>query len=306
MLEIYFKSVRDIEFKKITDYRAGSWVHVDNAKIEDLNKLSELTGVELTDLYDSLDKYEIPRIEKKEDNIIMFARHPSEEEAGLHTSTMALILTKSFIITISPGESKLIDSVISSKIKLATTQKSKLLLFFLLKITQDFTLLIKKVRYFVMKQEKEMKKIDNNAIIMLTKNEEKLNQYLASLVPMRILIEAITSGRYVSLYEKDYDLLQDLQISLKQSEDLCRVNVKSIKSLRDSYQIIFTNNLNKIIKFLTAITIIFTLPLIIPSIYGMNVKLPLASLPHAFAIIMTGSTLLLILAIFIFIKKKWL
>ena len=248
MLEIYFKSVRDIEFQKITDYKVGCWIHVDNAKIQDLNKLSELTGLELTDLYDSLDKYEIPRIEKKDENIIIFARHPAEDEVGLHTATMAIILTKSYIITISPGENKLIDSVIASKIKLATTQKSKLLLFFLLKITQDFTLLIKKVRYLVMKQEREMKKIDNAAIIMLTKNEEKLNQYLSSLVPMRALIEAITSGRYVSLYEEDYDLLQDLQISLRQSEDLCRVNVKSIRSLRDSYQIIFTNNLNKTIE----------------------------------------------------------
>ncbi|KPK32916.1 MAG: hypothetical protein AMS24_02760 [Chlamydiae bacterium SM23_39] len=305
MLEIYFKSLKDTNFQKIKDYKIGSWINVSNATKEDLNKLVELTGIEITDIQDSLDKMEIPRIEQKNDNTLLFVRHPYEEE-DLSTLTMTIILTKSYLITISPGKSKLTDSILSSKTPLATTQKSKLLLFLLLKITQDFTNKIKTVKYLVTDQTKKIRGISNKTIVLLTKLEEKLNQYLSSLVPMGIMLEAITSGRYISLYEKDQDLLQDLVIALKQSEDLCRINVKSIKSLRDAYQIIFTNDVNKTIKLLTAITIIFTIPTIIASIYGMNIKLPLATHLNAFSIIMAFTAISCIALTYIFIKKNWI
>jgi len=306
MLEIYFKSIRDEHFEKIADLRVGSWLHVQQATMEDLQKISELTGLETNDLQDSLDKYENPRIENMKDSTIIFARHPSNDELGLYTTTMTIILTPSYFITICPHSSQVIDNVLKRKLELGTTQKSKLLFYLLLEITQSFTNHIKVVRNAVIEQEKKIKNINNEAIVMLTENEDILNQYLSTLVPMKNLLDAITSGRYVHLYEKDYHLLQDLSIAIKQSEDICSVNVKSIRSLRDSYQILFTNDVNKTIKILTAITIIFTVPTIIASIYGMNVSLPLEKNPHAFLIIMNITIVLCIISTIVFIRKRWL
>jgi len=306
MIEVYFKSVKDQKFERINDFRAGSWIHIDNADMNDLTELCKLTNLDISDIKDSLDKYEIPRIEQAEDNIIIFLRHPSEEIEGFYTSTITIILTKSYIITISPIESKLIDSVIASRIRLATTQKSKLMLFLLLQAIQDFTLKIKKARYSLIEQEKNITNIDSQTILMITKNEGKLNQYLSSLVPMGTLLKAITRGRLVALYEKDQDLLEDLLLAINQSEDLCMVNIKSIRSLRETYQSLFTNDTNKTIKLLTAITIIFTIPTIISSIYGMNVALPFATKPHAFILIMVITLVLCIFSLWIFFRKKWL
>ncbi|NGX34198.1 MAG: Cobalt/magnesium transport protein CorA [Candidatus Anoxychlamydiales bacterium] len=306
MLQIYYKSIRDEKFLKIDDLRVGSLINISDANIDDLKKISEITHIEIDDILDTLDKYEIPRIEHVNDKIIVYARNSSDLEKGMHTITIAILLTDSYIATISPQKSKIIESIIEGKNKLATTQKSKLLLYILLKITQDFTSNIKQVRNVVLAQEQQMQTITNKAIVVLTKNEEILNQYLSSLVPLRNVLEAIFSGRYISLYEKDYDLLQDLMIAVKQSEDLCSISIKSIRSLRDSYQILFTNDVNKTIKLLTAITIIFTIPTIIASIYGMNVKLPLETNPHAFLIIITFTIIISLFSIFIFARKKWL
>ncbi len=306
MLEIYYKSIRDEKFVKTDKFKIGSLINISNAQMNDLQKISEITKVELDDILDTLDKYEIPRIEHINGNIIVYARNSSDLEKGLHTTTIAILLTSSYIVIISPQKSNIIESIIESRSKLATTQKSKLLLYILLKITQDFTTKIKQVRNAVIAQEQQMQAVTNKAIVVLTKNEEILNQYLSSLVPLRNVLEAIFTGRYISLYEKDYDLLQDLMIAVKQSEDLCAISVKSIRSLRDSYQILFTNDVNKTIKLLTAITIIFTIPTIIASIYGMNVKLPLETNPHAFLIIINITILISLISIFIFAKKKWL
>ena len=307
MIEIFFKSIRDENFAEIFEYKTGCWINITDATIDDLTKMCEITGIDINDILDSLDKYEIPRIEHiNSENILIFARHSSEIEEGLHTNTLTIMLTKNYLITISPQKSKIVTNILNSRTNIATTQKSKLLLYILLKVTQDFTTKIKQVRNAVIELEYQSKSITNEAIVILTQNEEILNQYLSSLVPIRNMLEAVISGRFINLYEKDHDLLQDLMIGVKQSEDICYVSVKSIRSLREAYQILFTNDVNKTIKLLTAITIIFTIPTIIASIYGMNVSLPLQHHPHAFLIIMNITILISLACVFIFTKKKWL
>jgi magnesium transporter len=120
------------------------------------------------------------------------------------------------------------------------------------------------------------------------------------------VLEAITSGKYTNLYEKDHELLDDLLNAVRQSEDLCSISLKSIRSLRDSYQIIFTNNLHKTIKLLTALTILFNIPTMIASLYGMNVELPLSHHPWAFMYIMGATLMLVTLAVLYFQRKRWL
>lgn len=303
MLEIYFKTIRDTEFKRIEEARAGCWIYAREATHDDIAKIAELASLEVADLRDSLDKYEIPRIERHGHCVILFTRYPGDGEPGLYTEPLTIVLTDSYLIAISPTSSHIIDNLLIMHLHIATTQKAKLLLYILLRITQEFTTSIKRSRHAILLHEG---KIDSDAIIVLTKNEEILNQYLTSLVPMRNLLETLATDRYVNLYEKDLDLLQDLMIAIRQSEDLCRVNVKSIRSLRDSYQILFTNDVNRTIKRLTAITIIFSIPTMVASIYGMNVVIPLQKNPYAFPLVMGIAATGCIFAIILFLKNRWL
>ncbi len=306
MLEIYFKTVRDNEFKRIGDFRPGSWIYAKEATFEDLAKIAEVTGIDINDIRDSLDKFELPRIEHIDGNILFFVRHPGNNEIGLYTETLTMILTNTFVIAISPHRSEIIENFISSNTSLGTTQKSKLILSILLKITQEYTNSIKRVRTSILGSEEPPKIVDSNAIVVLTKNEEILNQYLTSLVPMRNLLETIASGRYMNFYEADLDLLEDIMIAMHQSEDVCSVNIKSIRSLRDSYHIIFTNDVNRTIKLLTAVTIIFTIPTTVASVYGMNVALPFQGNSYAFLIIMGITFLASITAVALFRRNSWL
>ncbi len=123
---------------------------------------------------------------------------------------------------------------------------------------------------------------------------------------MRNVFEAIGSGGYVHLYSYDTDLLEDMIISIKQSADICSVSEKSIRSLRESYQAIFTNRLNKTIRLLTSFTIILTVPTIIASIYGMNIGLPFQENPLAFLFILALIFLISSVFFIIFYVNKWL
>ena len=306
MITIYDKGEHDDEFIEIPEPREGCWIHVEDATTNDINQISKLIDLEYTDMYDSLDRYEIPRVEKVDETVLIFTRHPMEPEAGLYTTTFTIILTKDYFITICPQKSQIVENFISQKPKLSPSNKSKFIIYILLKITQEYTLQIKKIRTSVLKQEKKMSYVDSRDITNLTHTEEILNQYLSSLVPMRSVLESITSGRYTLLYEKDQDLLEDLLNASIQSEDLCSINLRSIRSLRDSYQIIFTNQLNKTIKLLTALTIILSIPTMIASLYGMNVSLPGESAKYAFSVIMVLIVGLSILSLILFQRKKWL
>lgn len=162
------------------------------------------------------------------------------------------------------------------------------------------------MRHSILGSEQPPKIVDTHAIVVLTKNEEVLNQYLTSIVPMRNLLESMATGRYLNFYEQDLDLLEDLMIAMHQSEDVCSVNIKSIRSMRDSYHIIFTNDVNRTIKLLTAVTIIFTIPTIIASIYGMNMSLPFQNASYAFPLLLGITIVASIIAVFLFRKNRWL
>jgi magnesium transporter len=210
------------------------------------------------------------------------------------------------LICITPHHSLLIKDFLAQKNKYSTILNTKLLIYILQRITQEFTCRIRKVRYNILSAEKEMIGVDSEDITVMTKNEEILNQYLSSLATTRTALKGVKSELYTQLQEKEHSLLEDCIISLQQSEELCSNVIKSIRSLRDSYQIIFTNNLHKTIKLLTALTIILSIPTMIASIYGMNINLPFAKYPFAFGIVLVGTTMLTACGFWLFRRKGWL
>lgn len=306
MLKIYYKKAKDEDIQELSEPRDGCWIHVDEATIEDLETLSQLTEIEYPDLLDCLDKYEIPRIERSNHNLLIFTRYPTDQEVGLYTSTLTLILSNHYFITVCPHRCLLIKNFLDQKNKFSTLKNTKLLILLLMKINQEFTGQIRRVRYNVLSAEKEMIHVESDDITTLTKNEEILNQYLSSLVPTRTVLHGVHSGRYTTLYEKEMELVEDCINSIHQSEELCDIVLKSIRSLRDAYQIIFANNLHKTIKLLTSLTILLSIPTMIASIYGMNVDLPLAKSSFAFGLIMFLTAVFSGLGLWIFKKRGWL
>jgi magnesium transporter len=309
MLEIYYKTTKVKKQVKLKKIRDGAWIDIKKANETDLKKLIDITGLSYLDLQDSLDPHELSRIERIGDNTIIFVRSPKQYHDAsdlIHTDLLTIVITSQYFITISASENKIIKNMLKQKIDIATTQRGKLLVYLLLKISHEFTHSIKEVRNNVLSQERNINKIKNSDIINLIHSEEILNQHISALIPMKNVFESISSGKYIHLYSEDESLFEDLIISIRQSTDLCQVNIKSIKTLRDSYQIIFTNKLNKVIQFLAAFTIIMTIPTIVASLYGMNVNLPLSGSPFAFFYVLLISIGISLIFLFIFYKKKWL
>ncbi len=306
MIDIYFKTIKDRIFKKIEADRVGTWINIEDATTEDLAKVSALTRLDVADFHDSLDSYEIPRIERQEGNTILFVRSPDPDDTENFTELLTIIISEKYIITISASKNKIISRLLDQKLTVATTQKSKLLIQILLRIYQSYNLEIKNVRNIVLKSRSAAKKVKNADLIEFAESEDVLNQYISALVPMNNVLEAVRGGKYINLYEEDEDILQDLLIAGKQAVDICIVNIKSIKSLRDSYQAVFSNNLNKIIKLFTALTIILEIPMIMTGLFGMNVPLPFQENVFGFIYVVMITVAISLTILVIFWIKKWL
>ncbi|MFA6660975.1 MAG: CorA family divalent cation transporter, partial [Bacilli bacterium] len=187
----------------------------------------------------------------------------------------------------------------------STTQRSKFLINVLLNISKNYTKGVKNINNSIEYQKDKLERITNADILKLIENEEILSDYIAALDPMKIVFEAIEKGKYIPLYSYDEDLIEDMIISMRQSVGICSTNLKSIKSLRESYQIIFTNNLNRTIKLLTSVTVFLTIPTMIASFFGMNVLIPFSDNNLTFLSVVLISLLFSGAFFIFFINKKY-
>jgi magnesium transporter len=73
----------------------------------------------------------------------------------------------------------------------------------------------------------------------------------------------------------------------------------------DAFASIISNNLNSVMKVLTALTIVISMPTIISSLWGMNVQVPFAENPLGFGFVVLIAMALTGIAVWVFIKRDW-
>ena len=99
-------------------------------------------------------------------------------------------------------------------------------------------------------------------------------------------------GNILDVYQKMWDMIEDFE--------------ELTYSLSQTFDSVQANKTNETMKVLTLISTI-SLPLtFVTSVYGMNLFLPLAEKPYAFALIMGICVVLIVFFVYVFKKKKWI
>lgn len=97
--------------------------------------------------------------------------------------------------------------------------------------------------------------------------------------------------------ENNSQQLHDILVEIKQGLTTTRIQLKLVDKISDTFSAIVSNNLNNVMKILTSLTIVLTIPTIIGGVFGMNVKLPFADRENAFWWIFLVTVVLCILTI---------
>ena len=114
----------------------------------------------------------------------------------------------------------------------------------------------------------------------------------------------IKRGNVIDLYEGDSALLDDAVVEMNQAIDMATIYRDILSSITDTYATIVSNNLNDVMKFLAGMTIVLSIPTIISSFLGMNVKFGFIGISDYSAIIIFIGSIILSIIVAIWLKKK--
>ncbi|BFT95123.1 MAG: hypothetical protein MNSN_03420 [Minisyncoccus archaeiphilus] len=198
MIEIFFKDIKKNKFQKIDKIRDGAWINIESVATDDLDYIAEIANLKRTDIEDILDPYEIPRVERHGDSVVLFVRDVSSGGDYDYTKSLAIIITDRYFITASLSKNRTIRAMINNEDDvLSTTQRTKLLITLLLLISKNYTKEIKNAKAELSLQKKSLSNVDNTEIVRLIEKEDILDQYISALIPMKNTIESIIQGNYI-------------------------------------------------------------------------------------------------------------
>jgi len=146
----------------------------------------------------------------------------------------------------------------------------------------------------------------NKELFKLLELEKSLVFFTTSLKSNDVVLERLLRGKYIKLYEEDQDLLEDAIIENKQAIEMASIYSTIMNGMMDAFSSVISNNLNIVMKFLTSVTIVLSIPTIVFSFYGMNMQLPFANSPLSWVLVLVGTVLLSLVVVIILNRKELL
>lgn len=146
----------------------------------------------------------------------------------------------------------------------------------------------------------------NEDLAVMMQVEKCLVYFTTSLKGNLGVLEKIGSNQLFTLHDNEKQLLTDAMIECKQAADTGQVYLDILSSISDTSASMISNSMNSIMKFLTAITLLMTVPTVIVGVFGMNVPLPFQESPLALLLILVFTFVLCWLLWKYFVKKHWM
>ena len=312
MLEMYRTDLKTNETKKTTEYKKGNWINMIAPTESEIKTVCEKVQIQEDFIRYALDSEEKARIDiEDEDNTILFIIDiPIREKDGdsMIYSTMPIgiiFVRDDYFITVSLKQNSIIQDISKNKMKnIITYKKSRLLLQVLYANSSLYLTLLKKINKETEIAESVLKdSMKNKELLKLLSLEKSLVYFTTSLKSNEVVMEKTMRGKIIKLYEEDEDILEDSIIENKQAIEMAKIYSDILNGTMDAYASIISNNLNRVMKYLTSITIILAIPTMVASYWGMNVSVPLQDNPWGFPIIFIFSIMIAIVAT-IWLGKK--
>jgi magnesium transporter len=287
------------------------WIHAVSPSPEECRRIAAAQNIPLGYLQASLDSGERPRLEYTDNCLLILTRAsiacPSGSEAMFITTPVAAILTPQAAVTVCPREIPM-ETLLSGGLKGAGDRFAVRLVLTLL--FRSSTRYIENLHLLDARMsgiEKTLRRsMQNSALLQMLHIEKSLIYFLTALKDNHAVLEKLRLFPRISLTPAERDLLDDALIENRQASDTAEVFIQVIGSLGDAFGAIVSNNVNKVMKLLTGLTLLFMIPTTVAAIYGMNVILPFQDHPHAFALICLFCAGLSGFFSWLFWKKHWL
>ena len=296
----------------ISEAVSGSWFSLINPTEEEIKQVSLVLGLDEDFLRNSLDLDERSRIEIEDGNILIITNLPIMTDEGcFDTLPMGIIYTPTSIMTVCSMDNNIMASFNeTTAYSFDTRNKTEFMLKILYRSVKFYLKYLDIINRTTDNIENELQKATNNkALFQLMEIQKTLVYFSTALKDNDIVLQKImrltnsSSANYLKTTEEDIDLLEDVIIDTRQAIEMVDMHRMILEAMMEGFASIINNNLNLVMKFLAAITIIMSIPTMIGGLWGMNVKVPYGNNPYGFLIVVALSVITSIAVEFYFRKK---
>lgn len=290
-----------------------TWVNIlPPLKHEEFAEIADTLDIPLEFLQDSLDIDERSRFELEDNVKLIVIKTPTENnsfnesDAYYITIPICIILTHNQIVTVNSFENGAIKKFLNTFQNRQADRKNMMVLKIFEKITQAFMEYLKEINHRRNILEQQLYASNRNEeLLELMRIQKSLVYFVTALRSNEMLLMKLVRTNFLGLNEDEKEVLNDLVVDMSQALEMANIYTNILSSTLDAFASIISNNQNSVLKRLTSITIILQFPVLIASIYGMNVPIPFQHKPHAFYIpIILALSVSLIMGVY-FMKKKW-
>jgi magnesium transporter len=307
---LYFrKSHRSDELSEVTTLKPGDWANVIDPSNKEIESLVLKHNLPREFVHAALDPKERSRIDHIGNNKLFIIRIPVKENSKYFVIPIGVVITESNIFTITAKPNQILNSFLTEKIDgFYTTKRLRFVLYLIQSANRYFDKYVEEVYSYTERLEAKLLRSERNIeVVSFLEVQKTITYFHSALINNGVLFERIiANNKKIEIYPDDRELLEDMIIENKELLETVTIFMNNLGNTMDAYASIISNNLNMTMKFLTSLTIILTLPTIITSFYGMNVKLPFAQSPVAYVLIILVCVISVLVALYSFMKRNWL
>lgn len=306
----YFKTVQN-RLAEIEGVEKDCWINVVNPTTSEIDYLSQKLLIPADYLIDPLDSDENARVEQERNCMLIVCRIPFEmgrnEPLPYTTLPLGIILKRDLMVTVCYKQTEIIQSFAESRIRgcnIAKRERFVLQLF--LRSSILYLRYLKNINNRADEIQDQLQRATRNQELQQLLNFEKSLVYFSTSLKSNELMMYRLQRLSIPALEQaeEQELTEDVMTETKQAIEMANIYSNILGTMMGAHSSIISNNLNITIRFLTSVTIILSIPILIASLYGMNVPLPFQSHPHAFWIVMCIAVSLSVLAVIFFRKKN--
>lgn len=308
----FFKNIDGVT-TSIEKAENGTWVNiVPPFKQEEFAELADQLEIPLEFLQDSLDIDERSRFEEEDNVKLIVIKTPTENnsfndsDSFYITIPICIILTHNQIVTVNSFENGAIQKFLNTFQKRHPDKRNMMVLKIFEKVTQTYIDYLKEINHRRNILEQRLYEANRNEeLLELMRIQKSLVYLVTALRSNELLLMKLERTNMLSLNEDEREFLNDLIVDMSQALEMANIYTNILSSTLDAFASIIANNQNVVLKRLAGITIILQFPVLVASMYGMNVPIPFQDQPHAFYIPILFSLIISIVLAWLFVKKKW-
>lgn len=297
---------------KTDEIKDDVWINMINPTVEEIDHVQSALGIDREALTAALDDEEGSRTEVSSKYTIVLVDAPTREWRNGHeeftTYPISITLTEKAIVTVCLQPLFAISNILSSMNKNINTvnvaNRTRFLLQILFRIAINYQ---SDLKYIEVKrnaiEESIRKTTKREDLFELHELESNLVYFKTSLSVNASIIDRISRQSRLISSSEDRELIDDVIVETNQALEMTTTYAQIIKGTRQLVEADLNNSLAGVMRFLTSITLIISIPTMIASFYGMNVELPGGGYEYMFAVLIILMIILCVISVWI-LKKK--